>query len=211
MNIKKETVKIEGIILKTFDYLEQDKILHVFTGEGIKHFIIKGMRKKNSSSASPLVLAEFLYAPQNLHSNLLPCYEIFSLNFYLYLRKDLSKLKIACLMSQVLYDSQLPDNPSVGLYHLFKEYLKKIEVCSNLVSLFLSFRLKLLKYEGTFSIDHVDEIFSFEEKGFIEILVDSKSLNEITGLNISPELSRKIEAFILGNDDHCLCHLPFKY
>lgn len=210
MKIKKERARIEGLILKVFNYQEQDKILHVFTEEGIKHFIFKGL-KQNASLIAPLILAEFIYSPLNPNSNLLPCYDIYPLNYHLFLRKDFLKLKIACLMVQILHESQLPDNPSENLYRLFKEYLKKIEGTPHLFSLFLSFRLKLLKYEGILSLNEFEKKFTLKEKESVELLIFSKNLNEISGLNISSELIKKIETTIFGNDVYCLCHLFFKY
>lgn len=146
--------RIEGIIVKTIDYQEYDKLLHVFTkSDGMRTLIAKNAnhpKSRGSLPASPLTHAEFVF--QNPEKPLPLCREITPIAHYLELRKDIDRLNDACKMANVLYETLMPGKEAPLLFDLFKCYLDKLVKLQGAPSLVTSFILKLLRHEGVFTL-----------------------------------------------------------
>lgn len=150
----KDLYRIEGIIVKTIDYQEFDKILYVFTKtEGMRTFMAKNAnRQKNRGSmpSSPLTHAEFLF--ENPDYTMPTCREITPISYHLGLRKNIQQLTDACKMASALYDTLLPNKESPLLFALLNCYLCHMTSSPNSSNLLASFLLKLLKHEGIFTL-----------------------------------------------------------
>ena len=46
----KQSIKTEGIVLKTTDYKEQAVLAYILTKDGLKNYIIKGAKKINGGT-----------------------------------------------------------------------------------------------------------------------------------------------------------------
>lgn len=143
--------KVHGIIIKTVDYGDYDKIITVFTeDEGLVSFIAKGaLRPKNRGTLpiSPLLEADFFYVNKP-GSTLCPCQEITPKNHFTYLRENLDKLDTACKMARAISATQLPGFPAPPLFLLLRYYLMRMKECQRPKNLLSSFLLKLLRHEG---------------------------------------------------------------
>ncbi len=149
-------IRIQGITLKSIDYGEYDKILHVFTREeGILHLIAKGANRPtsaNKTGSQSLIDAEFLTEKKGEGHSLHVCREITPSDYRLYLRDDIDKLRTGCGLAHAVLRSQIPEHPAPPLFSLFHIYLDRIKVSANMPALSASFALKLLRYEGLFAL-----------------------------------------------------------
>lgn len=145
--------RLEGIILKTIPFRDYDEILVVFTQEeGVVKALLKGARSRKrglQGLCSPLNHIEMIYCPGK--GEIGSCREISCLNPYSTLRQRLEDLLAGCDCLKALLQSQWTHKPAPKLYELLLKYLAFIPHVSNPQVLALSFRLKLLKYEGLLS------------------------------------------------------------
>lgn len=146
--------RIEGIVVKTIDYQEYDKILHVFTpSDGMRSLIAKRARHHRSRgvlAAFPFLHAQFVFeCPEK---QLPVCREISPIAHYLELRENSGRLSDACKMASLLYGALLPGKQAPLLFALFKSYLDRTVETQGSRSLVASFYLKLLRHEGVFTL-----------------------------------------------------------
>lgn len=94
----------------------------------------------------PLTKVEVIYRETN--SEISSCQEIKPIDSFPLLRKELSFLKAACELLNIVASSQSAGEAAPELYHLLSFYLNKIPFVANPWTLAASYRLKLLKYEG---------------------------------------------------------------
>ena len=145
--------KTEGIVLRSLDYRDGQRIITVFTRHGLISLIVKGITKNNSqllTLTSPLCEGEFAFK-QN-HSQLLLFVDGSVIDFHLCLRKRLASLETAALLTQTILTSQLEGKPAFNVYSLFRLYLKQISSFDTPRVLLASFQLKLLSLEGMLSL-----------------------------------------------------------
>jgi len=142
--------KAEGIVLKTLDYKESERIITLFTPhEGIISVIVKRLSKKKPhliNLTSPLCRAEVLYRRGKSDLCLFLDGTILDLN--LPLRKSYSTLQLGGKMLRAISLSQFPGKPAPLLYKLLLFYLKELPDFPDPEILWASFQLKLLKHEG---------------------------------------------------------------
>lgn len=140
----------EGIVLRTINYGEYDRILSVFTKEqGILSLFVKGgNRSKKGALAlcSPLAHAEFIYRPGRKDMDYFV--EGRLLTSPQQLRTDYNCLEAACSLAQALSKSQFPHKAAPQLFSLFLYYLQRLPGVSDPQVIVDSFRLKLLIHEG---------------------------------------------------------------
>ncbi len=148
--MSQEFQRTEGLVLRVIPFRDYDQILTLFTpNAGMIKLIYKGSRSKRRSaqgSCIPLTKVEAIY--QEKKGEIFSCHELTLQNSYLFLRKELSHLEVACDLLQVLFSSQLVGKAAPRLYELICFYLNKIPQIFNPWVLSLSFRLKLLKHDG---------------------------------------------------------------
>lgn len=142
--------KTEGIVLRSLDYKDRQKIITLFSKEaGMISLILKGLTGRNTrllALSSPFCQAEFIYRKGK--SNLYTFIDGSTINENLHLRSQLSFLQTAGTLSKGILTSQLPGKPTPALYQLFSTYFKHISTFQDPTPLISSFYLKLLKHEG---------------------------------------------------------------
>ena len=140
----------EGIILRVIPFRDYDQILTLFTHEqGIIKLIYKGSRSKKRGVQGlciPLTVVDVIYREKR--GELFGCQEMTWIDSYQSLRISLPCLEAACDCLQALYFSQLVGKPAPLLYELLRFYLNRMESIQDPWTLALSFRLKLLAYDG---------------------------------------------------------------
>lgn len=147
--------KTEGIVLKTVPFKENDRILSLFTpDQGVMSLYVRGLSKKKPALVNlttPFCRAEYLY--RKGRSDLYRFIDGTILDLHLPLRRSYHHLEYAGKMLQAILKSQLPGKSAKNLYHLLASYLKKLSEASFPETLWASFALKLLKYEGLLVVD----------------------------------------------------------
>lgn len=165
----------EGIVLKSTDYKESNRILSIFTPHaGVINVIVKRISKKKTTLinlTSPLCRAEFVY--RKGRSQLYSFIDGTILDLHLPLRHSYKHLQTAGNMLRAIATTQYPEKPVPILYYLLLSYLKKLPTFSKPKVLFASFKLKLLKHEGLLSIT---EICNHCQKRSARTLVEGESL-----------------------------------
>lgn len=211
----------EGIILKSTDYKESNRILSIFTPHaGIISVIVKRISKKKPTLinlTSPLCRAEFVY--RKGRSQLYSFIDGTILDLHLPLRHSYKHLQTAGNMLSAIATTQFPEKPVPVLYHLLLSYLKKLPTFSKPEVLFASFKLKLLKHEGLLSITetcnlcqkrnartlaegeslcltcapHGSYPFSEEEWKALLVLFEARTFEALLPLNLSDSLQKGID------------------
>lgn len=146
--------RTEGVILNSIDFRDYDRISTVFTQE---EGLIKLIQKRANSAkygkgahAEPLTQAEFVYTMGR--GELHVCREISILDSHLSLRKNLICLEAGCDLLKTLLATQLPHKPAPDLYKLLTGYLKNLPLAVDPFALATSFKLKVMRHDGTFGI-----------------------------------------------------------
>lgn len=142
--------RTKGIILRVIPFRDYDQILTIFTFEaGLIKVLYKGSRSKRrgvQGICMPLTVVEIVYREKK--GEIFSCHEMGLIEAYHDLRQELKSLEVACDLLQVVASSQLVCKPAPQLYDLLCFYLHKIPQIGDPWTLAVSFRLKLLKYEG---------------------------------------------------------------
>lgn len=133
--------KTPGLLLQSIPYLDQKKILKIFTPEGLVSLFAK------TSTLTPFCIAEWVY--QKTEKELYPLKEAALLDPLSALRQSYPIITAAGSIAKDLLRSQLPGKKAPALYQLACLYLKKIPLAPEI--LVASFRLKLLLHEGLLS------------------------------------------------------------
>ncbi len=216
--------RTEGILLHTLDFRDHDLILTLLTRNfGLIKLIYKGgksFKRKQGAVTAPLTLAECVYrkGKGDLHS----LQEISVIDAGLRLRSSLESLETACGMLRIINATQLPGKPSPALFQTLKIFLKNLPDFPFKPTLAAAFSLKLLKHEGLFFFDHLCSIcgktpealyykresfcplhapkdalaLSREERAAIVRMAQCRALAEIASLEITPELSAKVDRMV---------------
>ena len=147
------TEKAEGLVLRTLDYKDRQKIITLFTPtRGLISLIIKGITRKKShllTLSSPFTQGEYHFHIGR--SELYTFKDGTPLATHHNLRSDLSLIETAATMAKALLLTQLPGKSTPALYALILAYLKELPNFNpNILS--SSFHLKLLKHDGLLSL-----------------------------------------------------------
>ncbi|MDN5345244.1 MAG: repair protein RecO [Clostridia bacterium] len=116
--------RAEGIVLRSRDYQETDRLLTILTpGHGKVDAIVKGARKPHSSLRSgtqQLCRSRFLfYAGKNLATVTQCAVE----SIYAPLRQDLQRLAVACYFMEIADAVVMPGQVNPAMYNLLKQGL----------------------------------------------------------------------------------------
>jgi len=141
--------KTEGIILKSYEYQDADKIVSIYSEkQGKIKAIAKGVRKTKSkfgSSMEVLTCAEFLfYRGRNL--DIVSQSKI--IDSFFGTCADLKKYALAINCAEVINKLIEDKEINLNLYTLFKEFLRYIKEAKDPVLLALSFKWKVLGIIG---------------------------------------------------------------
>ena len=194
----------EGIVLKTFDYKENERIVTIFTeSDGVVALIAKNVKNKIAIT-TPFCQAEFLFTKGK--SDLFKFQDGTILDDHHYLRQNLSHLQAAAEMLKIILKSQLPGKPAPKLYALLLAYLRQLPHFKDVTPLLTSFHLKLLMHEGLLSWERPN-LFPVPltqlEWDLLKRLALTRSFKEIEGICITSELSLKLKnslcSFLIDN------------
>ncbi len=146
--------KSQGIVLRSIDYKDSQRIISLFTYEqGLISIIVKGISRKNLrllALTAPFTEIETVY--KKGRSDLYLFADGSILDDHLELRKSLECLTTAGHLAHAILTSQLPGKPVPELYLLFRAYFKQIATFTDPSPLVPSFQLKLLKHEGLLAL-----------------------------------------------------------
>ncbi len=165
-----EEERAEGIVLKTLNYKEKDRICTVFTKEhGVVALLVKGASTPARSSLStPFCEAEWIYVKGR--GDLYRVNDASLIDTHADLRSSFAHLQAAGEMAAVLLHSQFPAKQAPQLYAIFSRFLKQLPTFSNPTTLLTAFYLKLLHHEGVLNWEK-QEFFPFkiEEKIWLNL------------------------------------------
>lgn len=141
--------KVQGIVLKSINFNDSDKILTIFTKErGKIQAIAKGVRKpksKNIASTQVFSLSEFiLYKGKNLYN--LNQSEI--INSYYPLRDDLNKLSYASYIIELTSTGLIEEEVNIKIFGLLIKTLDLILKQDQYEQIIRAFELKFISYLG---------------------------------------------------------------
>jgi DNA repair protein RecO (recombination protein O) len=209
----------EGIVLRSLEYKERQRILTVFTEQfGLISLIVKGLSKRKHhllAIATPFSQSAFVLRRQR--SELFNFLDGTLLDEHLSLRGSFAHLQAAGHLGQAILRSQLPEKAAPALYALFASYLKQIPHLTDPTPLILSFQLKLWKHEGLLELSdqcscceatptHLQEgesvcplhakphaqSFSVKEWSTLKELLYVRSFQQLQNIPASPNLIEKI-------------------
>lgn len=214
--------KHEGLVLRSIDYKDQQKIITLFTPtRGLISLIVKGINRKRAhllTLTSPLTQAEYHFTIRR--SDLYSFQDGTPINTHNNLRNNLRHLQTAVGFAEVLLASQFPGKPSPALYQLVLTYLKHLPSFADPSALKASFLLKLLKHDGHLSLtdhcSHCDSpsayyshgesfcrthspsygtLLSTQEWATLFTLTEARTIPQLQELIVEPGLMQKIEKF----------------
>jgi len=147
-----KTYTTQAICLKTYDYGEADKILHLLSPHlGRVSVMAKGARKANSRLSGACELLNFseMHLTRGRNFDVLSQYQ--SLNSFIGIRADILKLACATLFAELVHAlSTELDTDSAGLFSLLEESLTRLEACpeKNSIPEASAFQMALLEING---------------------------------------------------------------
>ncbi len=146
--------KIEGIVLRSTDYKEGQRILTLFTRDaGLFTLLVKNLHKRPTSLialSSMLAQGEFVLIRKG--KDLWEIVEGMIHDGHFGLRCNLIYMECAGHLARMILSSQLPGRPAPLLYDLLLSYLSHLTKYQDPRSLVVSFQLKLLRHEGILDI-----------------------------------------------------------
>lgn len=140
-----------GLVLRSIDYRDRQKIVTLFTPEGLFSFIIKGLNPKKPQLlqlTTPLTLAE--YELKETRGELYRFVDGTPHTSHPSLRSSYATLEAGLTIAGHLLSTQLPGKPAPALYQLTLSYLANLP--RDPATLLASFRIKLLKHEGLLNL-----------------------------------------------------------
>lgn len=214
--------RTQGIVLRSLDYKDSQRIITIFTSIGLIRLIVKRITSRNThllNLTTPFCEGEFLF--KRGRSDLLSFLDGSVLDSHLELRKRLSSLETAGSLAQMILSSQLDGKFSYDLYQLFRFYLKQIPSFESPTSLAASFQLKLLAHEGLLALSSqcnrcndkpaeflskgeslcnahpLEEGFHFSREEWILLmqLHSAKHFSTLRTLSLSSHFHQKIDVF----------------
>jgi DNA repair protein RecO (recombination protein O) len=152
--------KREGIVLRSTDCKDRQRILTVFTEEsGLIQIIVKHLSKKNPGLfllTTPFCLSEFVYFKGRSEMFRFDSGSV--LKEYFSEQKEWLRMEALGHLGKAILSSQLPGKPAPLLFALFKSYLEKLSQVEDPHSLCTSFYLKTLKHEGLITLEKLCQL-----------------------------------------------------
>jgi hypothetical protein len=199
----------EGIVLKSIDYKEQERIITLFTPDsGVISLIVKSVAdRKRLALSSPFCRGEYIFTRGK--SDLFRLRDGTTLNDHFDLRKEYQYIQAAGTMTSLILHSQLPGKAAPALYALFSTCLDQLPSFSYPLTLVTAFRLKLFTHEGLISwetrvLDQAlviqnsccegpAESFTPIEWEAAKELATCRSFSHLRSLRLSEEFAKKVE------------------
>jgi DNA repair protein RecO len=188
---------MDAIVLKATSYEDDGKILKLFSKcSGVVSVIIKQLTRKGAyfqTLTSPLARGEFhLYRRQ---SELYSLRDASLIDGHYEVRNNLDRLDCAGSILRSILISQCPEKASPELYKLTVLYLKKLKSFPDPAVLALSFKMKLLNFEGLFpeTKEDFNNSLSSYEWLILECLCHAKKFELLQSVTLSTPLIEKAE------------------
>ncbi|MBF8263423.1 MAG: putative repair protein recO [Parachlamydiales bacterium] len=140
----------EGILLQTIPYLGSHRILKIFTPDaGLISLMAKHIKTNNAAVTTPFCRAEWVYRKSigEIH----PLKDFAMLDPLQELRESYNIISSAGSIARDLLRSQLPGRSAKSLYELLIASFRHLK--TNPAAIALSFRLKLLQFEGLIRLE----------------------------------------------------------
>ncbi len=141
--------KVEGIILKSIDYKESSKLVHVFLkGIGITSILIRGAKRKNcklTSLSDPITIALLEFTKKK---GITPLNDGKVINRFINIKSDILTTSYIYNIFELVYMSLENNTPNDVLYDYLSKALLKVEEGFSAILVNLVFKVKLLFYNG---------------------------------------------------------------
>lgn len=145
-----ESTPIRGVILQLQPYAERAWIASLWTEE-LGRIGLYAPEASLRSGGGPAVLTppnEVEALVDRRHTGLWRCREVRLASGHDLLRTDFDRLRAASTLLHAVIHSQMDEKPAPLLYHLFLDYLRRLESGAPPQLLTASFYLKTLRHEG---------------------------------------------------------------
>lgn len=174
-----EWKRTEGIILEAMPFEERHLILTLFTRQvGRIRAVRRFVPERERGWAAPLHLVEVVW--REGRGELDQVKELALIDPFSSFRNDWDKLSLASGWLRDLNRTQMPDGEAMPLYTLLECFLAYLKNNPAKESLAVSFRLKLLRYQGL--LPELDDELYF--------LACSRSLKDIAAHEVSPSAQK---------------------
>ncbi len=121
-----------GIIIKTQDYKEADKIITQFTqNHGLVSYFAVGARRNNSKKAPHLDLMSHIKFSAYVHDGQSSLIQADSLNYYSNIKKNLKKIGLAISFLEIVYNLLPAEVEDEEIYSSLVNYLEAINNSDN--------------------------------------------------------------------------------
>ena len=220
-------IKCEAFVLQALPFKEIDRILTLFSPQGLIKLFAKGKKRDLfhfAALTSPLTCAEFLYSlgRKDLHR----FHEGSIIDQNIRLRERYETVMAAEKMVRALLDSQWIGKPAPHLFHLFFLFIQHLPSFKDPTSLATTFFIKLLAHEGVLHICEENSSngiyryagerysskeapsgaipFSEAEEALLIQLATCRSLAQLMELHCAIPFQEKIETLVHQTFD-CYC------
>lgn len=196
MQIEEE--RVEGIVLQSRAYKENQRLITLFTPQGVLGVLLKGLQTAKGyrgALAEPFSYGE--YQLQKGRSELYSCKEGAVLSGYIGLRQELRFLQTAGSLAEAILKSQWPGKEAPALFSLYKAYHDYIEKHSNRKAFMTSFYLKILRLEGVLSPCLEEERWKKEELAVLQQLIDATQFSFLERVEVPEDLAEKVRELFL--------------
>lgn len=210
-----ETIRLKGFILKKIPIKEDDLLISIFTDMLGKILVkAKGATKINNKWTRIIETLNLIDTNIYKRRDYLYLTESKVLDSFFPIKKDFDKSIIAFHLINIIDKTQIDNNPNINIFNLITNTLNLLKAKNNLNTIFLSFLLNLVKFEGIlFSLDKCEicgkELsnniyFDFKYNGFLcnkdkkdlSIMIDKEKL-----LNIINYIENNNIDILLNSDE----------
>ncbi len=136
-----------GHVLRTIDYKDNSKLLYVYTNEGIKSMIARGV-KKMQSPLSHLAQSSNLINMTLSQAKLPTLKEAALIDYYPEIKNDLIKTTIMDVINELIYYNVGDNDNHEKMLAFIQKVAKAIEQTNTPLEVLLIFELKFLYFTG---------------------------------------------------------------
>ena len=187
MDFVSREFRFKGVVLGEIAYGEKDRIVSLFTPQGLFKAIEKFGKKHNLGNFSVIdgILVEG-------RGDLFKLREAKVSKTFLNIRENYDAIEAALKMGEAILKTQLVDKTAEQLYLIFLGFLERIEKNPN--AYMTSFLLKLMVNEGFWQMP---EGLSVEEEQIVEVLTLARQRPLIEEMAVDNALRDKVEKSFL--------------
>lgn len=138
---------IEGFILRTLDYQDHNKLLYIYTNQGIKSVLARGVKKLNSPFRH-LTQSGHLISFEASKGNLPTLKNATLLNRYQTLKQDIVKITMMHVVCELIYYNLTDDDDHEKLFNFLKKVLNALNDTPCPEDILMIFELKFFHFLG---------------------------------------------------------------